>query len=506
MAHSDLLIQLKELEKKNAILQQKNWSLRRKKNRGIKLCKALFELTISSNAIPDGDVDSKIPLINGPTALIRAHAEQNQKDNDDYARLSRPPRQCEYKEACSDSDSSETNLEEEKKRTNSLTEKDTRDSLCYGVSLPAFQPKENRNYSDFNFWKENYPAITDLDDLEPLGANDNDTKMSTNTTIKSKHDNKVTKTETQTKKKRNGKFRPSATSPVFKPALPQKIPDIISKSCKFFAYGYGKCYQGDSCRFAHELSPSLSPMLAPSPLMEASKGVFPSGQFSLDPAETLFSNPEVEKPLLQEEEIQKAITFWRDMGNKQLEQKQYDASAHSFSQVLSYKEDVDSYWKRGMIYRIQGNYYHKSRFPSLQQKSRILHNKAAQDFAEVIKNSFVKSIRASAYLCRADGFAKRGLWDMAMDDIKEHLEEMKGIKTKPQTGIMASLLNMNGYALRGDIHTVLKQKDKAIEDYKMAMKTDPANLEKYEQAIEALKKPETKDENEEKKQEKKKKR
>jgi len=61
-------------------------------------------------------------------------------------------------------------------------------------------------------------------------------------------------------------------------------------------------------------------------------------------------------------------------------------------------------------------------------------------------------------------------------------------KIKKEVGIMAMLLNINGYALRGDIHVAIKEDQMAIQDYKKAMQSDPVNREKYNQAIKSLKK------------------
>jgi len=151
------------------------------------------------------------------------------------------------------------------------------------------------------------------------------------------------------------------------------------------------------------------------------------GNFSLDRKDS-DSVPPLIAPIEQQLEAKKAAKFWKDTGMKQLEQKQFDIACYSFSQSLHISYDLECHWKRGLIYRLQGNYYHSSRYPSLQQKAVTLHNKAGQDFSEVIKMTTSQYDRAFAYVCRADGFAKRGLWELAMADVNEHLRQMKNEK------------------------------------------------------------------------------
>jgi len=468
MSHAELYTRLKELQKANSDLKKQNAWLRHQEKRASKLCTSLFHYTLPTNNFSDIDFNTEIPKelthINLPTALI-----QTQPRRDEHKYNVRRERREEKRVNYDLDDDLEEEQEEEYEPRMS-------EDLAYGAALPSFKPRKSREYSDFNFWKESYPTISDLGNLDGSSIAEKDT-------IPKAAKPKFEKKERRGPQTRRHDWSARSTRASRYDQSYSPMRNTQHALCKFFAAGYGTCYQGANCRFLHTLSPSLSPMLPPGPFIE------PPGMsnFSLERRNSGTLSPHPSLPA-ERVEKQKAINFWKDTAEKQLEQKQFDAAAHSFSQVLGLTYDVDAHWKRGLIYRLQGNYYHASRYPSLKQKAVTLHNKSGQDFSEVIKSSKSKYNVGFAYLCRADGFAKRGLWELAMGDVNEHLKRRKHEKTKKQEGIMAMLLNINGYALRGDIHVAMKEDHKATQDYKKAMQNDPTNREKYNQAIKSLRK------------------
>lgn len=479
MENAKLFARLKELQKANTDLKMKNGVLRNQKKYASKLCTSLFQYTLPTSSFSDLDFDIEVPkeLIGiNPRRALRHTPLRHNEHNHNYGS---GWRRGQHDQKHADSDLDDDSLEEVEENKPRLSE-----NLVYAASLPPFEPRESRDYSDCNFWKETYPDLSDLGNLD--GSPPNEIEMFTKKPTKPKFEKKdkyTPRTRRYDCRAPPQEVTPRRFNPYYSPMMSAQ-----NTMCKFFASGYGKCYQGENCRFMHMLSPSLSPMLAPSPYIEPSASIAPGmGNFSLDRRDSETVSPFTSSGEKQMEK-NKSISFWKDMGKKQIEQKQFDAAAHSYSQVLRFTYDIDSHWKRGLIYRLQGNYYHASRYPSLKQKALTLHNKAAQDFSKVIKTSPSKSNRAYAYLCRADGFAKRGFWDLAMSDVNEHLRQKKSGKARKEEGIMAMLLNINGFALRGDINVALKENQKAIQDYKKAMQSDPANREKYNQAIKNLRK------------------
>lgn len=477
MSHAELFSRLKELQKSNANLKKKNDTLRYQKKRATKLCKSLFHYTLPTGVISDLNFNFETS-----NEMIRAAPPRALKHMQMHHNESRYNRQR-YEQKQEDIDLDEEDLDEddliEEKKAIKYSEE-----LAYAASVPPFQPRESRDYSDFNFWKESYPNIAELENLDDIPI----TEVKPITRSKSSKFKYAKRGRRKNRGRRsNWNLQPKlGTSPRFDSYYSPTM-NAQSARCKFFASGYGKCYQGANCRFLHTMSPSLSPMLPPSPYVDPMVGIMPGlGNFSLDrrDSETL---PSVTPPGQQQIEKKKAISFWKGMADKHLEQKQFDAAAHACTQVLGLAFDVDSHWKRGLIYRVQGNYFHESRYPSLKQKAVTLHNKAGQDFSEVIKSTPSKNKRSLAYLCRADAFVKRGLWDLALSDANEYLRQRKNEKNKKREGIMAILLNINGYAVRGDIHVALKENQAAIQDYKKAIQTDSANSEKYKQAIKNIK-------------------
>lgn len=122
-----------------------------------------------------------------------------------------------------------------------------------------------------------------------------------------------------------------------------------------------------------------------------------------------------------------------------------------YTSALYMCHDPWIFFKRGVVNRAEGNYLSRSKYPALKQKGSSLLRKSAQDFNLVMKELPAGAPEyQAALLYRAEAFFKKGLIDVALNDINLYstLSDMKSNNLCPDVDPAALKKNIdNGRAI-----------------------------------------------------------